>query len=181
MKEMNRRRGFPFSLFARFLFLVILGVITVRVLSGNDFFILQNANLIFHEAGHVFFIFFGTFFSFLGGTLGQLLVPIIVLVSFLRRADFFGATFALWWIGENLADISVYIGDARAQQIPLLGGEHDWAYILGELDLLRYDAAIAKMIWTLGVFMMIAALFLGFLFLWRKYTETQRKHVSFSG
>jgi len=38
---------------------------------------------------------------------------------------------ALWWVAQNLWNISVYVKDARAEELPLVGGgEHDWNYLL---------------------------------------------------
>src|SRR3989442_13581246 len=57
-----------------------------------------------------------------------------------RRGDRHAATVALWWVAQNLWNISVYVKDARAEELPLVGGgEHDWNYLLGELGLLDQD------------------------------------------
>lgn len=69
--------------------------------------ILHLVNLPFHEAGHVLFRPFGQFMTSLGGTLGQLLVPIVCSVALLfQQRDPFGAALCLWWLGENLLDIA---------------------------------------------------------------------------
>ena len=91
---------------------------------------------------------FGQFIGSLGGTLGQLLVPVICGIALLRRHDTFGASVCLWWFGENFLDIAPYMADARAGELPLLGGNygksspygfHDWEFILGETGLLAWD------------------------------------------
>ena len=41
-----------------------------------EYHFLDGVNLAFHEAGHLFFAFFGQTLQFLGGTLGQLLFPL---------------------------------------------------------------------------------------------------------
>lgn len=52
--------------------------------------------------------------------------------------------------------------DARAQELPLVGGgEHEWAYLLGELHWLRYDQRLSRIIWTAGVVVYIAAIAMG--------------------
>src|SRR5258705_241221 len=43
---------------------------------GHSF--MHRVDLVFHEAGHIVFMPFGSFMMILGGTLGQLLMPIIV-------------------------------------------------------------------------------------------------------
>ena len=71
--------------------------------TGESF--LHLINLPFHEAGHLLFMPFGRFMMFLGGTLGQILMPIICLAMFLLKTrDPFGASVALWWTAENFMD-----------------------------------------------------------------------------
>ena len=47
--------------------------------------------ILFHEAGHVFFVPFGEALRVAGGTLGQLLIPLVCAVALQRRGDNFGA------------------------------------------------------------------------------------------
>src|SRR3989475_5408494 len=42
----------------------------------SGFLVLDNVNLVAHEAGHLFFRWFGYTATILGGTLGELLVPL---------------------------------------------------------------------------------------------------------
>ena len=60
----------------------------------------------------------------------------------------------LWWFGENFIDIAPYIGDAQTQSIQLIGGQHDFAYILGRLDLLKHDILFERIFMTIGVSIM---------------------------
>ncbi len=84
--------------------------------------LLHLVNLPFHEAGHVIFRPFGRFMTSLGGTLGQLLIPLVCLaILLLKSRDPFGAAVCLWWFGENFLDIAPYLNDARAGVLPLLG------------------------------------------------------------
>ncbi len=140
---------------------------------GNSF--LHLVNLPFHEAGHILFRPFGAFITSLGGTLGQLLMPsICVVVLLFKTRDPFGASVALWWLGENFLDIAPYINDARAGQLPLLGGNfghsapygfHDWQYLLTESGLLHYDHVLAKVAFATGSVIMLLALLCGGLWL----------------
>lgn len=89
----------------------------------------------------------------------QLIVPMAFGGYFLRRGDRHAATVALWWVAQNLWNISVYIADARAQELPLVGGgEHDWAYLLDHLDLLAKDVAIGRAVHLLGVVLYVMSL-----------------------
>ncbi|MDF0649947.1 MAG: hypothetical protein P0121_00560 [Nitrospira sp.] len=129
--------------------------------TGESF--LHLINLPFHEAGHVIFIPFGRFMTVLGGTLGQVLMPIICLGTFLiKTRDPFGASVALWWTAESLMDIAPYINDARAMDLLLLGGVtgketdgHDWNNILTMLDLLQWDHRLAHLTYNLGILLML--------------------------
>ena len=93
------------------------------------------------------------------------------------QRNFFASTVMLWWFGQNLIDISIYLSDARARVLPLLGGGdgHDWAYLLGELNLLRYDTLIGGLIYVLGVFVMFGALALS-LFVIKKGLSSERRY-----
>lgn len=132
---------------------------------GESF--LHWINLPFHEAGHILFGFFGDFLRALGGTLGQLLIPVICLAAFLfQNRNPFGASVALWWLGENFMDIAPYIADARSGQLLLLGGVtgrdvpgyHDWENVLFDLNLMQYDQTLGALSYALGRVLMVAAL-----------------------
>lgn len=145
--------------------------------AGNSF--LHLINLPFHEAGHIVFRPFGAFITSLGGTLGQLLIPICCMgVLLVETRDPFGASVALWWVGENFLDIAPYINDARAGQLPLLGGNfghsapygfHDWQYLLTESGLLEYDHVLAKTIFVIGAAIMLLSLLWSGIFLVNRY------------
>ena len=78
---------------------------------------LHSINLPFHEAGHILFSPFGRFMTILGGSLMQVLIPLVCAVSFGRRRDWFAMLACTWWAGQNLIDLAPYIADARALQL----------------------------------------------------------------
>jgi hypothetical protein len=145
--------------------------------AGNS--ILHLVNLPFHEAGHVFFRPFGAFVTSLGGTLGQLLMPLICLsVLLLSTRDTFGASATLWWFGQNFFDIAPYMNDAISLTMPLVGGNfghsspygfHDWEYLLTESGLLQHAHFLAKMCMTMGAIVVILASFWGAILLLKQY------------
>jgi hypothetical protein len=121
--------------------------------------LLGGVDLAVHETGHLVFAPFGEFVGFLGGTLLQLIMPLAFVGYFARRGDRYAASVALWWVAQNLWNVSVYAADARAQELPLVGGgEHDWAYILGSLRLLDHDAAVARAVHFAGALVYLAAI-----------------------
>jgi hypothetical protein len=127
---------------------------------------LHVVSLPFHEAGHIFFSPFGDLMMSFGGSLTQVLVPIICGVAFLTTSfNPFGAAVMAWWAGENLMDVAVYINDARSLTLMLLGGHtgaevegHDWERILQLTNLSMHDHQIAWTAHWIGAATMIAAL-----------------------
>lgn len=127
--------------------------------------LVDSLDLPIHEAGHPLFGIFGEFIGYAGGTLMQLLVPAVFLGYFWRRRDRHAATVMLWWIAQNIWNISRYIADARTEELPLVGGgEHDWAYLLGEMGRLRQDRAIADAVHFVGVILFIASCLWGWIY-----------------
>lgn len=131
----------------------------VLLLHPDRYSFLDSLDLAIHETGHLVFAPFGEFVGFLGGTLMQLVVPSVFGGYFLHRGDRHAATVALWGVAQNLWNISVYVRDARAQELPLVGGgEHDWTYLLDSLDLLHKDVAIGQAVHLLGVVLFVLSL-----------------------
>jgi hypothetical protein len=157
--------------FGRGVFLVLLGLWTTTLVSwavsaeGSSSF-LDLPNLIFHEAGHFLFLPFGRFMTVLGGSLTQVLVPLVCAGTFLwHTRDAFGAAVAIWWAGQSLTDVAPYINDARALQLVLLGGKtgaevegHDWEYLLNAMSVSHHDHAIALVVQRIGSATMIVAI-----------------------
>jgi hypothetical protein len=115
----------------------------------------------------------------LGGSLNQLIIPLLCIAAFLLKTrDAFAAAFALWWFGENFMDLAPYIDDARSLTLPLLGGNtgrtspygfHDWEFILKESGWAHYDHALAHFAHRLGTVLMILALVWGGYILYKQY------------
>jgi len=147
--------------------LVVLALLTVLVLangiampSGAILNFLHLIDLVFHEAGHVIFGFFGRFIGVLGGSLNQVLVPAVCTGVFLARQQYASAAVTLFWTGQSLADVAVYVADGRAMALPLLadGLIHDWNFILGRLGLLYSAESLGRLTFGLGALAMLAAL-----------------------
>jgi hypothetical protein len=130
--------------------------------------------LIFHEAGHVLFRIGGEWLSVLGGTLGQLLMPALLMAALLwKNRDAFGAAIALWLLGVSLLDVAPYVHDARDPQLMLLNGStgeaggHDWIYLLSSLGLLQRAHGCATIVYMLGAALVLLALAWAAAWLWR--------------
>ena len=127
----------------------------------TDWHFLDNVNLIIHEAGHIVFLFFGDFMHILGGSLFQVLFPFVFVLYFYRNKQYFSASLVLFWVGQNLLNVSVYASDAIVMQLPLLGGDtsgHDWNALLSMTGLLKYTNVIGSTIYIMGIIVIITAI-----------------------
>ncbi len=114
-------------------------------------FYLDHANPVFHEAGHPAVGLFSRRLETYGGTLGQLTFPVVLAVSFWRNRKAIALAASVIWFFENWLNIARYMGDARAQVLPLVGGgDHDWARIFGRWHVLSHDTQIAAVVQTTG-------------------------------
>lgn len=112
--------------------------------------ILDSANLAFHEAGHLLYGVLGATAELYGGVLGQLTFPVVALVVFALRRQPHAVAVAAVWLCQNLMNIARYMADARAQELPLVGGgEHDFLHIFTRWDALDADTTVAA--WTRGL------------------------------
>lgn len=124
------------------------------VMNPFHYVFLRDVILATHEAGHVIFMPFGEYVMVLGGTLFQVLLPIVFIGYFWRRNDRYAAFIISLWLAFALTDAAVYIGDARTRQLPLLGGDpagHDWTFLLVQTGLLEHDRTIARAVRGLGL------------------------------
>ena len=125
---------------------------------------LHRPLLIFHEAGHVVFAFLGHWMMIAGGTLGQLLMPLILAVALLlKNRDPFGAAIGLWFLGVSLLDVAPYMYDALHPQLMLLSGTtgeeggHDWIFLFSSLGWLAKSQLIGLLTHKLGALVLIAS------------------------
>lgn len=129
--------------------------------------LLVTANILLHEAGHPAFAIFGRTAMFYGGTIFQLAFPLVALWTFFARREMQGVAFSLFWLGSNFIYVGIYMADARAGVLPLIGGgEHDFEFIFGQLGLLEWDTTIGFLTRQLGWLTMAAAPALMARYLW---------------
>lgn len=158
----GRTAAWPPALVARALFTVTLAIYSIALFRDPGFALMDNINLPVHETGHLVFAPFGEFVAALGGSLFQVMVPLAFVLHFARRDDRHAASVALWWTGQSLWNVAIYVADAQEQELPLVGGgEHDWAYLLAEMDLLRNDDEAAWMIRFVGTTLVVVAMLWG--------------------
>ena len=141
--------------------LIILPIAVYWCFNRGNYGLIDNVDLLIHEAGHVFFSLFGKFIYTLGGSSMQIIIPSIIAGFFFRNNYRTGVQVALLWLGQNFINISVYASDASAQKLPLLGDNrvyHDWHYLLNTLGLLEFDTEIGYLFFGVAVLIFIVAL-----------------------
>ncbi|HEY4908664.1 MAG TPA: hypothetical protein VIJ73_04140, partial [Methylomirabilota bacterium] len=113
---------------------------------------IHGIDLVIHEAGHTFALILPRFFYILGGSALQVLLPAVCALTFLHQRQIASFAVALFWTGESITDVAIYMADAKRQALPLLGGDgtvHDWNYLLGQMHLLGWAQSLARL--TFGV------------------------------
>ena len=142
------------------------------VATPDRFRFLDGLDLPIHETGHLVFAWGGEVITALGGTLFQLIVPLLFVMYLWRRGDRHAATVPLWWVGQNCWNIARYVADARAMDLPLVGGgEHDWNFRLGVWGVLPKDTLIAHDIRSIGTLILAASIGIGWWALAATQTE----------
>src|ERR1700688_3692938 len=125
-------------------------VLIGNALLGGHLF--QWFDLVFipiHEGGHLLFRMFGEWIMVAGGTFLQLFVPFALAANFAFRRQLPGTAFCAFFFFEQFLPISIYMADARAQDLPLLTvGDsedviHDWFYLFSHAGSLEHDVQIA--------------------------------------
>ncbi|HEY3333473.1 MAG TPA: hypothetical protein VGK19_25805 [Capsulimonadaceae bacterium] len=127
----------------------------------ND--ITGGLTMVIHELGHAVTGWAPEGVCVASGSVFQVLAPLYIFFSFLKQREYFGLSFALFWLASSLYGMAVYIGDSRVLQLDLVSlshsGEviHDWNYMLDAVGMLQYDLAIGGFVRLLAAGVMIAA------------------------
>jgi hypothetical protein len=147
--------------------------------AGGVLAFVRLIDLVFHEAGHVIFGLFGRFPGILGGSLNQVLIPAVCTGYFLWHRQPAAAAVTLFWVGESVTDVAIYVADGRDMALPLLadGLIHDWNWILSELSLRNHAVALGRVVFGLGLSTLAAAIALLATDLWRALRMTPVTHV----
>lgn len=121
--------------------------------------VLHLVDLGVHELGHLLTYAFPDLVTAVAGSAFQILVPVgLAVVFWLGVRDRMAAGLCLAWAGASAQQVAVYVADAPYQRLPLIGGEHDWAFILGRLGLLDRAEGVATAVRGLGVVLVLAGM-----------------------
>lgn len=137
-------------------------------------FLVQNFLLIVHEAGHTFYGFFGNrTLTILGGSLNEILLPVIILAYFIFNKKAKGTQFGFYLVGSAWISVAFYAADGAQRQLPLianLGREsHDWGILLRQWNMVDMAGTFGIIFASIGIICFILALLVPF---WmKKYEE----------
>ena len=121
--------------------------------------LLGLVDLGFHELGHLLTYPLPDVVTAAMGSVTQVAVPLGLAAYFaFVRPDALGTALCLAWAGTSARDVAVYVADAPFQRLPLIGGEHDWAFVLGRLHALDAAGTIAAAIRIAGTILVAAGL-----------------------
>jgi hypothetical protein len=138
--------------------------------------LLDSANFAVHEAGHPLVGIISARLEVYGGTLAQLAFPLICMFEFWRRRWTMSYGLCGIWLGQSLLNVALYMADARARLLPLVGFSqdplHDWNTILLRWGLLHQDTALANAVRVVAWLVIAGAL--GFL-VWRWVREAREE------
>jgi hypothetical protein len=146
--------------------------------------VINDVDTAVHEFGHVLFEPFGIpilgrTMVILGGSLFQVVFPLIFMLYFLRphadgtKRDIHAATVCLWWVSINLLGVAIYANDARAGQLMLINGltgqdsdGHDWNNLFTIWGVLDEDTIIAARIRAVARLLCVVSILAGFYVAW---------------
>jgi hypothetical protein len=129
----------------------------------GGYLLIDSANLVVHEGGHLLFGWFGSTLGLWGGTILQWLVPLLLAAYFFHQRQPAAFVFCMFFFFENWLYTATYMADARTMALPLVTTgdsdyvEHDWNTIFSSLGLLQYDTTIAAVVRALGWCGMLAS------------------------
>ena len=120
---------------------------------------LELVDLGFHELGHlVTYPLPWDGLTAAMGTLFQIGVPAGLAAYFgFRRREPASAAVCLAWAATSAQSASVYIADAPYERLALIGGDHDWAFLLFGSDHLGWAAPLATATRTGGLMLLLGA------------------------
>lgn len=151
--------------------LAVVGILWLALRTEQGWvWILDNALLAIHEAGHPLIGMFSNRLMVYGGTIFQILFPLLVAWHFNRENHTLGVASGLIWLGDSLLNIARYMADARSQILPLVGGgEHDWTEIFQRWHVLALDTRIAGFTRWIGILILLGTLY----WLWQRYSYSK--------
>jgi hypothetical protein len=131
----------------------VLVLVWLAFVRGGKVPVLGLVDLGFHELGHLVTYPFPDLATAMAGSLFQILVPVGLACYFSSfRGERAAGALCLAWAATSVVDVAAYIADAPFEKLPLIGGQHDWAFALGPdgFDALDHAGDIAAVVRGFG-------------------------------
>lgn len=90
----------------------------------------------------------------------QIVFPLFIAWYFYRNGYRTGVQLFIFWLGQNLINISVYAADANKMKLKLIGGRHDWFYLLNRLGILQSADIAGYIIFFFAILIIILSILL---------------------
>lgn len=169
--------------YGRIAALVLFALYTIKIFHDTDIkygdlggVFLSKAILPWHEAGHLILRPFGEFMTIFGGTLFQIMFPVILGGALLvKRRDPFGAALAFWLLGYSVIYTGWYMHDAGDPQAMMVSGKssaetdgHDWVNLFSYMGgwWLQHAVGVGIFVARVGQAMMVTGLAWGGYMAW---------------
>ena len=135
--------------------------------------VIDTIDLFIHEGGHFFFGFMGRLIYFMGGSLMQVVLPSLAIWVFLK-SGYRTLIGTLYWLGQNLVNVSVYIGDAPYRRLPLISDSaiHDWNWIFWHIGNMGLAEPVSSVVLVLGLISCCGAIITAGYFIVQDFRET---------
>jgi hypothetical protein len=147
--------------------------------------LLDNLHLPIHEAGHLFFSYFGDTLHLWGGTIFQLLIPALLAFYFAAQRQLPGTVFCIFAFFHSLTGVATYMSDAIARELPLVTvgavadeSDHDWFNIFTQLGILPHAVQIGSVTRFIAWCGLIGTLIW---FSWKYRQQTEENALAASG
>ena len=173
-EQVDRRdKGYGYGVAGAAIWCVVAAV--VAFVGHHPIPLLSLVDLGFHELGHLVATPFSDNVEAAMGSIAQVAVPVGLAVYFSWiRTDHVATSVCLTWAATSAQNVSVYIADAPTEQLPLIGGDHDWAFLLaGHLE---RAAPLAHRVWTFGLLMLLTAFALAVATPFLQHWRHERRH-----
>ncbi len=135
--------------------------------------IVDTIDLFIHEGGHFFFGFMGRTIYFMGGSLMQIVLPSLAVWVFLK-SGYRTLIGTLYWLGHNLVNVSVYIGDAPYRRLQLISSSaiHDWYWIFNHIGNMNLAGPVSAVVFVSGVLICAGGVATAGYFLFNDFRQT---------
>lgn len=122
---------------------------------------MDNVDWFIHESGHILTSWTGQFLYVLSGSVFQLLIPLLLVIYFYTRRDYYGSSIVMLWLGQSLFNLSVYIKDADVMILNLTGDIHDWNYLLSSTGMLDQASLLGTCVNSAGMAFIVIGFLIG--------------------